>query len=44
VAELGRLIGHSPEPSGELGERVLALPEPDVFAAIRHTLDLGWID
>jgi len=42
VSELADMIGSSP--GSDLGERVLALPEPEVFRAIGCVLDLGWID
>lgn len=42
VSDLADLIRSSP--GTDLGERVLALPEPEVFRAIGCVLDLGWVD
>lgn len=42
LSELGAVLANSP--GSELDERIHALPEPELFRALRCIVDLGWID
>ena len=41
LSELAAVIANSP--GSDLDERIHALPEPELFSALRCIVDLGWI-